>query len=91
MKVRLTRRAMAQLQSALEFIAGESPSGAAKVRARIEHALDLLADFPYLGRPGAETETREFAIPQTPYVLIYRVGAEVDIVAVLHGRQERPV
>ncbi len=89
MRVRLTLTAKAQLQSAFEYIAADSPAGAAAVVARIEHSLSLIAEFPEIGRRGAESETREFAVPRTPYVLIYRVTDQIEVAAVLHGRQRK--
>jgi toxin ParE1/3/4 len=91
MNVRMTPRAHAQLRSALDTIASHSPAGARRVSRRLEHALGLLADFPYLGRPGAEPGTRELVVARTPYIIIYIVGEEIEVVSILHGRQNRPV
>ncbi len=89
MRVRLTRRAEAHLESALLHIASDSPRAAATVAARIEHCLDVIGDFPSIGRRSIEPDLREFPVPRTPFVLIYNVADVVEVVAFLHGRQDR--
>jgi toxin ParE1/3/4 len=57
---------------------------------RIEQAVRLLAQYPHLGCPGREDGTREL-IAHPNYIVIYRLLAEaVEIVSVLHARQEYP-
>jgi toxin ParE1/3/4 len=38
-----------------------------------------------MGRPGRVPFTRELVVAGTPFVVIYRVRADVEIVRVLHG------
>jgi toxin ParE1/3/4 len=57
----------------------------------IATAVNRLADFPALGRPGRKPGTRELVIPRLPYIVIYRVrGERVQILRVLHTARERP-
>lgn len=47
-----------------------------------------ISEHPQIGRAGRESRTREFPIPGTPYLLVYRIrDAALEIVAVLHGAQ----
>ena len=57
----------------------------------IYKAADSLKNMPYRGRAGRKPGTRELALPDFPFVVIYRVGNEaVEIVRVLHGAQQWP-
>lgn len=43
-----------------------------------------------MGRAGARPSTREFPIPGTPYLLIYRVREDnLEVLALLHGARNR--
>ena len=44
---------------------------------------------PYIHRPGRRPGKRE-AIVHPNYILVYRVGAAIDILAVLKARQQYP-
>ncbi len=35
--------------------------------------VEKIADFPDLGKPGVVAYTREFTIPKTPFIIIYKV------------------
>jgi len=48
-KIRYTGPALADLSSALDYIASHSPQGAKRVQARIQALIDLLAVHPYVG------------------------------------------
>ena len=44
-----------------------------------------------MGRPGRVLGTRELVIPDTPYIIPYRVrGDRLELIAVFHGRQKWP-
>jgi plasmid stabilization system protein ParE len=49
----------------------------------------LLPDHPFIHRPGRVTGTRE-AVVHPNYILIYRVAEQIEILAVLHARQQYP-
>jgi toxin ParE1/3/4 len=43
-----------------------------------------------MGRVGLRAGTREFPVPGTPYILVYRIREErLRIMAVLHGSRNR--
>ena len=94
MKPRLTRRAHRHLETIAEYIAEHSPAAARQVGERLREIIDLLGVFPYIGRPGVLTGTREMVVPGLPYIVVYRVvaddGATVEILGVYHGAQRRP-
>jgi addiction module RelE/StbE family toxin len=91
MNVRWSPTAIADLQSIRDFIAQDSPSAARKVAQRIKEASKRLSRFPLSGRAGRVAGTRELVIPGTSYIAAYVVaGDEVQIAAVLHGKQQWP-
>ena len=48
-------------------------------------------DFPYLGRAGRVTGTRELVMSRTPYIVAYRIHADVlEVLAVVHGARRWP-
>ena len=79
--------AIRDLISLRAYIAEESPAGARRIVARILHEVEhLLPDHPQMGRPGRVPGTRELVIPQTPYIVPYRVQrATLQILRVFHG------
>ena len=91
MKIVWSRRAIRHLVNLREFIEKDSEQNAAIVAKRILHAVDLLATQPGMGRPGRIAGTRELVVPDTPYVIPYRVrGQRLELLAVFHGRQQWP-
>jgi toxin ParE1/3/4 len=57
---------------------------------RIEQVVKILERFPFAGRPGRVSNTRELPVPNTPFVVPYKVGEHVEILAVIHGFQQWP-
>ncbi len=92
MRVRWTRPAVQQLADIGSYIAERDPKAAERVEVRLREAVQLLARFPAAGRPGRITGTRELVVSGTPYVIPYRVeSGGVDILAVFHAAQKRPL
>ncbi len=82
--------ARGQLASIIRFIANESPPAARRLRELIEASVLPAAEHPYLYRPGRVPGTREI-VAHPNYIVVYRVMAErIEVVAVLHARQEYP-
>jgi len=84
--------AIQDLISLRTYIAEESPAGARRTVLRILHDIErLLPDNPHIGRTGRVPGTRELVIPQTPYIIPYRVRREaVQILRVYHGARRWP-
>jgi plasmid stabilization system protein ParE len=87
MKVRYTRQAVADLRGIADFIRERNPSAAMSVEAAIRSTIDLLADFPRLGRDRPELDARSLGIPRYPYTAYYRI--EVDGIWIVHIRDDR--
>ena len=91
MMVVWSRRAIRHLVHLREYIEMDSEQNAALVAKRILEAVDLLQAHPEMGRPGRALGTRELVVPNTPYVIPYRIRRErLELIAVFHGRQKWP-
>jgi addiction module RelE/StbE family toxin len=91
MKVVWSPRAIRHLVSLREHIASDSEQNAALVAQRILHSVELLQTQPEMGRPGRVVGTRELVVPNTPYIIPYRVRRErLELIAVFHGHQRWP-
>jgi len=91
MRVKWTRKALVNLENAVEFIAADKPTAAADVALKIWNAAKMLAGQPGMGRPGRVPGTREFVIPGLSYILPYveKEGA-VFILRVMHTSMKWP-
>jgi len=73
-------------------IARDSLPRALAVVQAIVTAIQRLAEFPGLGRPGRKEKTRELVVTRQPYIVVYREqGDRVIILRILHQSQEGPV
>ena len=91
MKIVWSRRAIRHLIALRDYIAADSPQNAAAVAQRILKSIELLSTQPQFGRPGRIVGTRELVIPDTPYIIPYRIrGERLELIAVFHGRQKWP-
>jgi toxin ParE1/3/4 len=86
MQVKWSRKALLNLDDAVEFIAADNPIATAKVAQQVWDAAQQLAAQPRMGRPGRVVGTRELVISDLPYVLPYveEKGA-VIILRVIHA------
>ncbi len=83
-----SRHAIRHLVNLRNYISQDSPDSAADVAAGIVGAVERLALYPNLGRPGHIAGTRELVVPDTPYLIPYRIrGNRIELIAVFHGRQ----
>lgn len=91
MRVRWLRTALANLNAEAEFISKDNPAAAARTVTAIVDAVQLLKQYPAMGRPGRVPGTRELVIPDTPYIIPYRVRGEVlELLRVFHGARKWP-
>jgi addiction module RelE/StbE family toxin len=86
-RVRITPRALCDLQTIFDYIAQDSPDHAAGMIERIFGAIDGLEFMPYRFKvlEGAEKKGIR-SIPVRPYLVRFRVEEEAGIVRILHVR-----
>lgn len=93
MKIRVSQAAERHLNAIGTYISAHAPHAAGATVGKIRATADLLRTFPFIGHPGVDPGTREWRVRGLPYVLVYEVRpdrAEVLILAVFHGAQDRP-
>ncbi len=91
MRVRWLRTALRNLDDEAAYIAKNDPQAAVRTVDRIRRAVDRLSFHPEIGRSGRVSGTRELVVPDTPYIIPYRVKADrVEILRVFHGTRRWP-
>ncbi|MFI5094106.1 MAG: type II toxin-antitoxin system RelE/ParE family toxin [Candidatus Acidiferrum sp.] len=91
MRVRWLRVALANLEAEADYIAEDNPAAADRVVQRIFRAVALLSKNPSMGRAGRVPGTRELVVPNTPYIIPYRVHAgAIEILRVFHAARKWP-
>ena len=86
-----SRRAIRHLVSLRNIIAKDSEQNVALVAGRILNSVDLLQTQPGMGRPGRVSGTRELVVPDTPYIIPYRVRRDrLELIAVFDGHRQWP-
>ena len=82
--------ALRDLAEITTFIAERSPSSARNLNRLIVQQADILSEHPLLFRPGRVLGTRE-VVAHPNYVIVYRLTATaVEILSVVHARQQYP-
>jgi plasmid stabilization system protein ParE len=87
MKVRYTRRATDDLAALADYIHERNPLAAVKVESAIRSTIELLGDFPKIGRDRPEIHARSLGVPRYPYTVYYRI--EASEVWIVHIRDDR--
>lgn len=93
MRIVLTEAAEDDLAAIYSHYAGRSGPTAGKVLGTILRAINGLAFFPLMGRPGAVPQTRERIVTRYPYRIVYYVDEAnqiVEVWRVVHGAQLWP-
>lgn len=93
MKIRWTRWAGDQWLESLAYLEHENAAAAVRTEVSVLDAIALLAMHPHAGRIGKVPKTREFAVPQTSFVIGYQVDLPnytLHILAVYDGRRRWP-
>jgi toxin ParE1/3/4 len=86
-----SRDAIRDMRALRSFIAEHDPLAAAGTAAKILEAVEMLREFPGMGRAGRKPHTRELVVQGTPYVVPYMVGeGRIEIIAVIHGARKWP-
>jgi plasmid stabilization system protein ParE len=73
MKVRYSRRAVADLIGIADYIRAHNPQAAEAVEKRIRASIRRLETFPFGGRRTEDPTIRMFPIGRYPYLVFYEV------------------
>lgn len=89
MRVEWKPEARADLWNILDYIGERHVVAASDLSQAIEAATSALPQHPYLYRLGRVAGTREIVVHPN-YLVVYQVTDRIEIVSVLHARQEYP-
>jgi toxin ParE1/3/4 len=89
-KLRYTKRAVAQITAALDYVAEQSPQGAVRIRDRLEALVSLLQEHPYIGHTTSRAGVRRLVTVPYPYLIDYRVTTSEIIVMRFRHTARRP-
>ena len=91
-KIIFSPQALADLEAAVRFIAGEDPVAAVHVGNALIDRAAILENFPLLGSPYPKRPGVRKLVSR-PYILFYRFREQnnfVDILRFWHGAQQEP-
>jgi toxin ParE1/3/4 len=89
-KVRWLKEGTISLRSVHAYIALDNLAAAKNVTAKIKASVRRLEDFSESGRIGQIAGTRELIVPGLPYIVIYRITDNVEILRVFHMARRWP-
>lgn len=79
------------IRQTVNYLRKENPAVADNLILAIQKSLRLIEKNPNIGRPDPEDGTREWSIPNWPYIIPYRIKSEtIEILRVWHTRRDRP-
>ena len=93
MQIKWLRKALQNLNDEAEYIARDDPEAVKLVIQRIFNAVNLLSGNPALGHAGRIHGTRKLIVPNTRYVIPYRVKPQlenIEILRVFHASRRLP-
>ena len=91
MRVRWTRPALRDLDGIQDYVAQDSPLAAYRLAHDLmDRTQDGLALTPMMGRVGRARGTRELVFADLPYIVVYRVAEDVEVLAVVHTARKWP-
>jgi toxin ParE1/3/4 len=86
LRVKWISRALRDLDEVEAYIARDNPAAAAETVLGIARAVSLLQEQPGIGRAGRVPGTRELVIPDSPFIVPYRVKDNiVQVLRVYHA------
>ena len=91
MKIKWLQTALDDLDQVEAYIAKDNPTAAIDTVLKIIEMVGLLNGQPGMGRSGRILETKELVIPDTPFIVPYRViENNVQILRVYHNSRKWP-
>ncbi len=90
MKIRWTVPASEDIRHIVQYIPGDNPSAAERVRKMLLTRVQNLSNMSYRGHRGKVEGTLETVVYPLPYIIVYRIlGDELRIERIWHGAQDR--
>lgn len=91
MRVNWTKSAINDLEIEANYLSKISPSIEDSFLEHVESGIDLIKEYPELGRIGRVNQTRELILKKFQYILVYLVESSyIDIIRLLHTSRKWP-
>ena len=91
MKIIWTEPAANVLEQIQDYIAQDNPAAAYQLAIIIETVTQNLANHPKMGHVGRVTNTYELIIPDTPFIVVYKIkDKEIHVLSVFHTSRKWP-
>jgi plasmid stabilization system protein ParE len=90
-RLRYTSPALADLAAILDYIAAQSPQGAAHVQGRLRKLIELLPSYPQIGGRTEDPTIRRLIATPYPYLVLYEIGEEEIIVHAIRHAAHGPL
>lgn len=91
LKIKLSHLAAQDLQATQDYISQDNPRAAQGVIQRVMEAIETIAAFPTIGRPGRVPHTKELVVSSTPLIIVYQLRRDtLFIVRVIHAARKWP-
>jgi addiction module RelE/StbE family toxin len=91
MRVNWTKRALNDLEIEANYLNEISPSIKDSFLEDVESGIDLIKEYPELGRIGRVNQARELILKKFQYILVYLVESSyIDIIRLLHTSRKWP-
>jgi plasmid stabilization system protein ParE len=92
MKVRWSKRALAQLRAAHDHIRNDNPSAASEFVEATNSLADLLGQYPGMGVRTSKPGVVMFPLVRYRYLVFYKIlnSNEIRIIRVRHASRRRP-
>jgi plasmid stabilization system protein ParE len=93
MRLRLARRAAADIEEIADYIKAHDPRAALRVRLAIQDTLRNIVAFPEMGRRQDIESVRKTVTPDYGYLVYYAIDsrtAEIAVLTIQHPKRERP-
>lgn len=85
------KSAKTDLYKILDFIGEHNEMAAEHLFERIEQLLEHVAEYPYFYKQSLRTPTLREIVAHPNYIVLYLVAAtHIEVVNVIHSRQEYP-
>lgn len=85
-----TEEARSDLLSIVFYIAERNPSAAVQLGRAIEQSTWPLSQNPYLFKRSERMDGCREIVVHRNYILIYRVGEVIEVLRIVHARQQYP-
>ena len=90
MLIEWSESALADLREIVDYISERNFQAALDLQDRIEELVEHLAEHPYLYKQSLRRVGWRDVVVHPNYIVFYRVAANVEILAVVHAREEFP-